>query len=182
MDYSLLSNYDSHFFLENYTDSNTVPSTGTFELNGVTDCGVGEISKDVKTYRTLNGNGWESVASLGQSISEFDINLVREGTGDAYDGTAGSTTYTKLKKWVLDAVAQAGSNAPKCLIEVIPRGDNTYEGNCYYVYPSKWNGGKKDTETGQEYSITVKPFGPMVPVTVTKTVSSETTTWSFAKI
>ena len=182
MEHALLSNYDSHFFLENYTDSNTVPSNGTFELNGITDCSVGEITKDVKTYRTLNGDGWESVASLGQSISEFDISLVREGTGDVYDGTAGSSTFTKLKKWFLDATAHGGSNAPKCLIEVIPRGDNDYEGNCYYVYPSKWNGGKKDTETAQEYSITVKPFGPVVPITVTKSTSGGTTTWSFAKI
>lgn len=182
MEYQLLSNYGSYFFLESYTDSSTLPPTGTFMLTSMIDCSVGEVTKDVKTYRTLDGNGWESVASLGQSISEFDLNFVREGTGDVYDGTAGSTTYTKLKKWVEDASKNGCQNVPKWLVEVIPRGDGSYEGNCYSVYYFKWNGGKRDPETGQEYSITLKPFGPVIPVTVTRTESGGTVTWSFAKI
>lgn len=180
-DYFTLSNFGVRYFLEAYTDSNTVPATGTNEMDGVISCTLGEVTKDIKRYKTLNGNGWDVVAALGQSQGDGSFDLVRLGEGDAYDGTAGTSTYTKLKKWFMDSAAEGGSVAPKTIVEVVPRGDGDYEGTVYYVIPNKWGAGRKDTETGQEYNFTVTPFGPQVPVTVTHTVSQGVETWTFAK-
>ena len=83
----------------------------------------------------------------------------------------------------MKSTAQGGQVSPKCIIEVVPRGDNTYEGTLYYVIPAKWGPGKKDTETGQEYSFDVSPFGPQVPLKVTYTPATGETpeSWAFAK-
>lgn len=182
-DYFVLSNFGVRYFLEDYVDSNTIPSAGTHELEGVISCSLGEINKDVKKYKTLNGNGWDSIAPLGQSQGDGTFELIRMGTGDPYVGTASSSTYTKLKKWFMDSTAEGGSVSPKCIIEVLPRGNNTYEGICYYVIPAKWGPGKKDTETGQEYSFDVSPFGPQKPVVVTYTPAAGETpeSWAFSE-
>lgn len=183
-DYFVLSNFDTHYFLEDYTDSNTVPAEGTTELDGLIGVNIGGLSKDTKTYKTLNGNGWDDVAALGQSQDEATFDAVREGDGNAYDGTSGSATYNRVKNWVLNSVTQGGTTSPKCIVEVIPRGENVYEGTCYYVIPSKFTPGKKDTEGAQEYSFEVKPFGPQVPLTVTHTAAAGETpeSWAFEKI
>ena len=83
----------------------------------------------------------------------------------------------------MKATAGAGVASPACIIEVVPRGNGTYEGICYYVIPNQWIPGTKDTETGQEYSFSVTPFGPQVPVKVTYTPAVEATpeSWSFTK-
>ena len=127
-------------------------------------------------YRTLDGNGWESVAALGQAQGDMTLNFLRAGTGDTFDGTAGSTTYSTLKNWVMNSVAQGGQTSPKCIILVRPRG-TAYEGVCYYVIPKSFADGEIG-ENGQEFSVTVTPFGPPVPVTVTKGSG----TWSFAAV
>jgi hypothetical protein len=182
-DYFVLSNFGVRYFLEDYVDSNTIPSSGSNELEGVISCTLGEINKDVKKYKTLNGNGWDSIAPLGQSQGDGTFELIRMGTGDPFVGEASTSTYTKLKDWFMDSTAEGGSVSPKCIIEVLPRGNDTYEGICYYVIPAKWGAGKKDTETGQEYSFDVTPFGPQQPVVVTHTPAAGSTpeSWAFAK-
>lgn len=186
-EYFTLSNFGVRYFLKDYTDSDTVPAAAgpSDELDSVLSADIGSFSKDVKAYKPLNGNGWDIIASLGQSQDDASFDLVRTGTGDAYVGTAGSSTYTKLRKWFMDAAAQGGNNSPKCIVEVVPRGGSTpaYEGTCFYVVPKNWGPGAKDTDTGQEYSITVSPFGPPQPVTVTHTPAAGSTpeSWAFAK-
>ena len=176
-EYFVLSNYDTHLFLAKYTDSATIPSSGT-ELTGVLPFTPPTVDKEVRKYRTLDGNGWESVAALGQAQGDMTLNFLRTGTGDTYDGTAGSTTYSTLKNWVMNSVAQGGQTSPKCIILVRPRG-TAYEGVCYYVIPKSFADGEIG-ENGQEFSVTVTPFGPPVPVTVTVTKGSGT--WSFAAV
>lgn len=182
-EYFVLSNFGVRYFMEAYTDSSTVPATGTNELKDILSCNLGAITKDTKKYKTLGGNGWDSIAPLGQGQDDATFEAIRGGTGDVYAGAAGTSTYTKVRDWVMKSTAQGGSVSPKCVIEVVPRGDNTYEGTLYYVIPAKWGPGKKDTETGQEYTFDVSPFGPQVPVTVTYTPAAGETpeSWAFAK-
>lgn len=174
-EYFVLSNFDTHLFLADYTDSATVPTNGT-ELTNVLPFTPPSIDKDVKKYRTLDGNGWESVAALGQAQGDMTLNFLRAGTGDLFDGKTGATTYSTLKSWVWNSTAQGGQTAPKCIVLVRPRGTG-YEGVCYYVIPKSFADGEIG-ENGQEFSVVVSPFGPPVPVTVTKTGS----TWAFAAV
>ena len=187
-EYFILSNFGVRYFLKDYTDSDTVPSPAgpSDEITSVLSCDLGGFSKEVKKYRTLNSNGWESIAPLGQSQDDATFELIREGEGDAYS-SAGTTTYSKLKTWCLNNNA-GGSASKKCIIEVVPRGMNgntpVYEGTCYVVIPSQWKPGTKDVETGQEYSITVSPFGPPIPVSVAYTPAEGSTpeSWAFTKL
>lgn len=174
-EYFVLSNFDTHLFLANYTDSATIPASGT-ELTNVLPFTPPSVDKEVRKYRTLDGNGWESVAALGQAQGDMTLNFLRAGTGDTFDGTAKTSTYSVLKAWVLGSVAQGGETAPKCVILVRPRG-TAYEGVCYYVIPKTFADGEIG-ENGQEYSVTVTPFGPPVPVAVTKTEGD----WSFTAV
>ena len=182
-DYFVLSNFGVRYFLEDYTDSDTVPASGTNELKGILSCSLGGVTKDTKKYRTLGGNGWESIAPLGQAQEDATFEAIREGSGDVYAGAAGTSTYTKVRDWYMKSAATGGQIAPKCIIEVVPRGNNTYEGTCYYVIPTKWTPGTKDDQSGQEYSFEVSPFGPQVPVTVTYTPAQGATpeSWAFAR-
>lgn len=180
--YSALSNFGVRYFLEDYTEG-TLPTSGTNELNDVLSCTLGEFTKDMKKYKTLNGDGWDVVVPLGQSQADATFEMVRTGEGNAYTGVAGTDAYTQLKHWFLNSVAAGGSTAKKYIVEVIPRGNNTYEGTVYSVLPLKWAPGKKDTEVGQEYSFDVTPFGAPVPVVVTHTPASGSTpeSWTFAQ-
>lgn len=179
-EYFVLSNFGVRYFMENYTDSNTVPASGTNELTDIISCTLGAITKDTKRYKTLGGNGWDSIAPLGQGQDDATFEAIRGGTGDVYAGKAGDSTYTKVRDWFMKSTAQGGQVSPKCIIEVVPRGDNTYEGTAYYVIPAKWGPGKKDTETGQEYTFDVSPFGPQVPLKVT--YDEENDSFEFEKV
>lgn len=184
VDYFVLSNFGVRYFKLPFTDSDTVPGTATTkdEITSVISCEFGAFSKENKKYRTLNGNGWEAVAPLGNSAEDGTFECVREGTGDAYSGKAGTSTYTKIKDWFIKATNGAGVKSPACIVEVLPRGNNTYEGTLWYVVPNNWGPGTKDTESGQEYSFTVTPLGPQVPLTVTYNNSQESgESWTFAK-
>jgi hypothetical protein len=182
-EYFVMSNFGVRYFFEAYTDSSTVPATGTKEIMDVLTNNLGQITKDTKKYKTLGGNGWDTVAALGQAQEDATFECVRGGTGDIYDGDAGTSTYTMIKDWFMKATAQGGIASAKCIVEVLPRGNGTFEGTCYYVVPSKWAPGKRDTETGQEYNFDITPFGPQVPVTVTYTpaVGETPESWAFAK-
>lgn len=184
-DYFVLSNFGVRYFKLPYTDSSTVPGEATLdnELTGVLNCDFGKFAKENKKYRTLNGNGWESVAPLGNTAEDGTFECVREGTGDPYLGTAGDSTYTKVKDWFMKATEGAGVNAPACIVEVLPRGNNVYEGTLWYVVPNNWGPGSRDTESGQEYSFTVTPIGPQVPVKVTYVPATEGAgeSWTLAK-
>lgn len=174
VEYFVLSNFGTRYFLSEYTDSDTVPSSAgpADEITSVLSSNIGVFTKENTKYRTLNGNGWESVAPLGNSSDDATFECLREGTGGVYQGVAGTETYTRLKDWFMKATAGAGKASPMCLIEVLPRGgtgNEQYEGTCYFVIPNQWSPGTKDTETGQEYSFTVTPFGPPIPLTVTYT-------------
>ena len=182
-EYFVLSNFGVRYFLETYTDSSTVPATNTTELMDILTCNLGAITKATKKYKTLGGSGWDSIAPLGQGQEDATFEAIRGGTGGAYVDTAGTTTYSQVRDWVMKSTAQGGQVSPKVIIEVVPRGDNAYEGTAFYVIPAKWTPGKKDTETGQEYSWEVSPFGPQIPLTVTYTPATGTTAeiWAFAK-
>lgn len=185
-EYFILSNFGVKYFLKDFVDSDTVPASATAadEITSILSCDIGKLNKENTKYRTLGGNGWEAVATLGNTAEDGTFECVREGTGGVYDGTAGSTSYQKIKNWFMKATAGAGVESPKCIVEVIPRGNNTYEGTCYYVVPNNWGPGTKDTETGQEYSFSVTTFGPPCPVTVTHTPAAGETpeSWSFVKV
>lgn len=181
-DYFYLSNFGVRYLLLDYTDANTIPSEATVkdEIQGVYSCSLGEINKEVTKKRTLNGNGWETIAALGNSQSDGTFELIRLGVGNPYVGNAGDDTYTKLKDWFMKATANAGSSSPKVIVEIVPRGGTDFEGTVYYVIPTTWGPGTKDTENGQEYSFTVSPFGPPVPVKVTHNTEAEES-WSFTR-
>ena len=82
----------------------------------------------------------------------------------------------------MKATETAGVSSPKIVIEIIDRGGEL-EGTAYFVVPSNWGPGAKDTENGQEYDFTVTPFGPPIPLIVTHTAATEGTeeSWTFAK-
>ncbi len=185
-DYFVLSNFGVRYFIKDYVDSDTVPASATVEdeITSIISCDLGTFNKENTKYRTLNSNGWEFVAPLGNSTEDGTFECVREGTGGIYQGGPGTTTYQKIKDWFLKATAGAGVASPKCIIEIIPRGDSNIEGTCYYVIPNQWAPGTKDTETGQEYSFSVTPFGPQVPITVSHTPASgdDPETWTFTKV
>lgn len=179
-----LSNFGLRYLLVNYTDANTIPAEATVsdELQGIYNCTLGEINKEVTKKRTLNGNGWETVAVLGNSQGDGTFDAIRLGVGNAYVGEAGTDTYTKIRDWFMKATANAGVTSPKTIIEIVDRGTEL-EGTVYNVVPANWGPGTKDTETGQEYSFTVTPFGAPIPVKVThKAASGETPeSWTFER-
>lgn len=175
----VLSNFGVRYFLETFVDSNTVPAAGSVEIKDVLGCSLGSISKDTKTYKTLNSGGWDSVVALGQAQDDASFECIRGGNGDYFTGNSGGTTYTMIKDWFMKSTALGGIAAPKCVVEVLPRGNNVYEGVCYYVIPSKWTPGKRDTEAGQEYNFDIKPFGAPIPVIVTH--NNETDVFTFVK-
>lgn len=184
-DYFVLSNFGVRYFLKDYTDSNTIPASATAadEITSVISCDLGTFTKENTKYRTLNSNGWESIAPLGNSSEDATFECVREGTGNPYTGTPGTTSYQKIKDWFMKATAGAGVSSPKCIVEVVPRGNDSFEGTCYYVIPNQWTPGAKNTENGQEYSFSVSPFGPQTPLVVTHTPASGGTeeSWGFSK-
>lgn len=182
-EYFVLSNFGTRYFKFAYTDSDTVPASSSSgqEIGSVLSCNLGSFTKETTKYRTLNGNGWELVAPLGNTSEDATFECVREGIGDVYLGVDGESTYTRIKNWFMEATKGAGATSPACIVEVLPRGGSTgneYEGTCYFVVPAQWTPGTKDTETGQEYSFTVSLFGPQIPVKVTV---GEGGTFTFAK-
>lgn len=178
VEYFVLGNFDVHAFLEDYVDSDTIPTSGTNELDGLLPFTPPGVTKDVARYRIMNANGWEALAPLGQSQSDCTVNLLRTGTGDVFIGATAASTYSKVKSWALSHAAQGGQAVPKCFVVVRPRSfDSTsYEGVCYFVIPSGFADGEIG-ENGQEYSVTVSPFGPPIPIKVTKTGN----TYTFSK-
>lgn len=175
----VLSNFGVRYFLEEYTDTNTIPTTGTNELKDLLSCTLGGITQENKKYKTLGGNGWDSIATLGKTQEDASFEAIRTGTGDVYTGGEGTTTYNKIRNWIM-GTNEGGVSTPKCIVEVVPRGKNIYEGTCYFVMPSKFTPATRDTETGQEYSFDVTPFGQPIPIKVTH--ASELDTWTFAKV
>lgn len=178
VDYFVLSNFGVRYYLMDFTDTETVPTSATpaNEITSVISCNIGAFSKENTKYRTLNSNGWESIATLGNASEDGEFQCVREGSGDVYAGEAGTGTYTRVKDWFMKATAGAGAQSPKCIVEILPRGANQYEATCYYCVPNQWTPGTRDTETGQEYSFTVSPFGPPVPLTATYAAATDTFT------
>lgn len=188
-DFTVLSNFGVRYFLMPFATGSTA-TAGTIvlsadgkslgaaaqgiptaaELEDVLSCSIGEVSKDVKTFRTLNSDGWESAVSLGQALSEGSMSLIRTGTGNPYVGAESGSTYNKLRKWMADAAATGGSNAPKAILEIVPRGGSSYEGTIYRCVPTNFDPGERNTSDGQEYSISVQPFG--CPISVVPTASS----------
>lgn len=177
-EYFLLSNFGVRYFMTDYENSAVVPASvgAADEITSVLSCDLGSFSKEVKKYRTLNGNGWESIAPLGQSSDDATFECVREGVGNPYVGTDGVTTYQKIKNWFMNSTKNGGETTPKVIVEIVPRGGtpDAFEGTAYYVIPNNWKPGTKDTETGQEYSFTVSPFGPQKPLSVSYNAANDT--------
>lgn len=186
----VLSDFGTIYLMTGYTDSNTVPETLTnaAELDGVLSCSpVGAVTKSNATYKVLNGDGWDSIATLGNSQDDLTLECIRTGTAGVYDGTDGTSTYTRIKNWFMNATQNAGVQSPKCLIELLPRGGasgtaSEYEATLVYVVPNSWNPGDRNTDSGQEFSFTVTPFGPVVPLSVVKSVEGSVTTYTFTKV
>lgn len=181
-EYFLLSNFGVRYLMKDYTNSETVPNSATVddEITSVISCDLGTFTKENTKYRTLNSNGWQSVAPLGNSSEDGTFECIREGTGGVYVGEAGDTTYQRMKDWFMKATSGAGKASPKCIIEIVPRGDSELEGTCYFVIPNQWAPGTKDTETGQVYSFSVTPFGPQIPIKVTHN-TEDSESWTFEK-
>ena len=189
VDYFVLSNFGVRYFIGSYTDSDTIPNSvgpdveGIQEITDVISCDGGKFSKENTKYRTLNSNGWESIATLGNSADDITFECIRTGKGNPYDGTEGSQTYNRVKHWFMEATQNAGAESPKVLIELLPRGPGVYEGTCFYIVPNNWGPGTRDTETGQEYSFVVSPFGPQQPLVVNYVPASGETkeSWTLSK-
>ena len=175
-DYSVISNYGVRYFLLTTTDALATGENAlktdlqlltSDELTDVLSANLGEISKDVKTFKTLNGGGWDSAVPLGQSVSEGSMNLIRVGEGNY--SSSGTTSYDKLRKWVTDATSTGGSTSAKVLVEVVPRGTEAnsggtgthpiYDANAYLVTPTKFNPGERNTDNGQEFDISFQEYG-----------------------
>lgn len=163
-----LSNFGLRYLLVDYDGVRVIPTEATVEdeLQGIYSCTLGEINKEVTKKRTLNGNGWETVAVLGNSQGDGSFDAVRLGVGNAYVGKTGEDTYTRIRDWFMKATSNGGIGSPKTIIEIVDRGTQL-EGTVYNVLPTTWGPGTKDTDTGQEYSFTVTPFGAPIPVKVT---------------
>lgn len=165
--YMSLSNYGYHLFIENFESSDIVPSEGTKEVKGILSVNIGGVSKDIQTYRTLDGEGYESIVSLGQALAEGSINCLRTGVNSVYTGEEGDSAYQYFRKWMDEATANGGVNAERAIVEVVPRGES-YEGTVYYCVPVNFQPGEKSTDGGQTFSLSVKPFGKSVPVKVSE--------------
>lgn len=180
-DYSVLSNFGVRYFLMDYKEG-TIAEDGKIVINNnalvgtstdligeildVLECNPGAISKDVKTFKTLNCDGWDSAVPLGQSIGEGSMSLIRTGTGNVFGVTASNDTFNKLKSWMMSATASGGVNAAKALVEVVPRG-TAYEATVYRCVPTNFDNGAKTTSDGQEYSISFQAFGKPIPAVAT---------------
>lgn len=175
IDVQVLSNFGVRYFLTTTAPTTTLADVTANEIKDVLSCNPGSINKDVKTFKTLNGGGWDSAVSLGQSLSEGNMSLIRTGQGDVFDGDDESSTYNKLKTWVYKATAEGGANAERYLIEVVPRGKSAgsavYEGTAYHVVPTAFDPGEKNTSDGQEYSINFQGYGEPTPLQVEVTGS-----------
>ena len=175
-DYSVLSNFGVRYFLADVADvfssgvlKSSVLLTAGEEITDVLSCDVGEISKEVKTFKTLNGDGWDSAVPLGQSVSEGNMSLIRTGTGQY--SSSGTTSYDRLRAWMESAAAAGGATAAKALVEVVPRGQDVnsgtgatgthtiFDATAYIVTPTRFNPGERNTSDGQEYSISFQPYG-----------------------
>lgn len=183
--YFALSNFGTHYFLEDFVDSDTVPASvqvGTNEFEGIISCSSFNLQKNTQKYNTLDGNGWESVVALGNQMEDLEFEAIRLGTGNVYNGTAGTSTFTLIEEWFMGATAGAGNASPKTLIEIIPRGAGTemvYEATAFNVIPKAFNGGAKNTDDGQLFNFTLSPFGPPHPCTVEFTPKTDTTPATF---
>ena len=175
-DYSVLSNFGVRYFLLDVADALATSGKALKadlqlatdnELTDVLSCNVGEISKEVKTFKTLNGDGWDSAVPLGQSVGEGSMSLIRVGEGQY--SASGTSAYDKLRKWVTDATAAGGATAAKVLVEVVPRGSEAnsggtgthpiYDSTGYLVVPTRFNPGERNTSDGQEFDVSFQPYG-----------------------
>lgn len=185
----VLSNFGVRYFM--YTDaeyafddkSSSLLSTAGEEIESVLSCDIGGLTKENTKYRTLNSDGWESVAVLGNTAEDGTFECLREGQGTTYTGT--QDTFSKIKKWFLEATSSAGKAASRVIVEVVPRGTsssgNVYEATAYHVIPNTWTPGTKDTETGQEYSFTVTPFDKPEILSVAESEEGNKTIFTFTK-
>lgn len=175
-DYSVLSNFGVRYFLltptaalatgGNALKTDLQLSSGN-ELTDILSANLGEISKDVKTFKTLNGGGWDSAVPLGQSISEGSMNLIRVGEGNY--SSSGTSTYDRLRKWVSDATSTGGATSAMVIVEVVPRGTEAnsggtgthpiYDATGYLVTPTRFNPGERNTDNGQEFDISFQAYG-----------------------
>jgi len=178
MNYLILSNFDTHLFLGDYDPNNpTALATTVQELPNVLPFTPPELSKDVARYRTLDGDGWESIAPLGQSQSDMTLNFLRADVGNAYTGIVGSDNYSILRNWIDSSTALGGQASAKWIYFVRPRG-TMYEGVAFSCIGSNFADGESG-ENGQEFSVTATPFGPQVPLNVTRNPS--TMGWTFSR-
>lgn len=185
----VLSNFGVRYFMytdDEYvfnTEGNSLSSTAGEEIESVLSCDIGGLTKENTKYRTLNSDGWESVAVLGNTAEDGTFECLREGQGTTYTGT--QDTFSKIKKWFLEATSSAGKAASRVIVEVVPRGtsgsNNVYEATAYHVIPNTWTPGTKDTETGQEYSFTVTPFDKPEILSVEESEEENKTTFTFTK-
>lgn len=174
MEYLLASWFGCRYFLFDYT-KDTVPeaSTPESELIGLTSASLGSISNLVSTYRTLNSNGYVSVANAGKEHDDATLDFVRTD----------ESTYNRIRTWVEETKPNSGNSNARILIEVVPKpmaGDGSYEGTMYTVMGKKLTPGPRNTDDGQTFSVTVTPFGP--PVHLTVTYRQETDTFAFSKV
>lgn len=192
-DYSVLSNFGVRYFLMSTgdalgTDGKSLKAnlqlTSGDELTDVLSCNVGEISKEVKTFKTLNGDGWDSAVPLGQSVGEGNMSLIRVGEGQY--NSSGTTAYDKLRAWVTAATAAGGATAARVLVEVVPRGTeaNTgtgasgthpiYDATGYLVTPTRFNPGERNTSDGQEFDVSFQPYGAPMTSNAYSTIAAGT--------
>jgi hypothetical protein len=184
----VLSNFDTHVFIGNYTDNTTVPASAN-ELEDVINFSGGTITKDKKTYKTLTNDGWDSIAMLGQSVDDIQINLIRQAKGTYTNGATGTDAYTVLRKWFDASVSAAATQSDLCKNVIIARkrlnatsGQPEYEGLMYHVTPSAFTDGDADPDNGQEFNVTLAVFQAPVHITVTKSESQGVVSWAFAAI
>lgn len=163
-----LSNFGYHLFVEPFENSDTIPASLSHEVSGILSVDLGGITKNVQAYHTLDGNGFETVVSLGQAVDDGVISCLRTGEGDIYlNEEIEGSAFSYFSKWIDESTEQGGANSERWLVEVVPRGTG-YEAKAYAVIPQNFKPGTKSADGGQTFSLTVKPFGRPVPVKVTE--------------
>ena len=183
----ILSNFDTHLMLSDYKQTLDSTKIDAVEYEDIINIDLGEITKDVKQYKTLTNDGWDSLAVLGQSIGDITIEFVRNMKG-VYIGSSdeGTTPYEVFKKWYDSSLSAAAGTQKKNLYIAKPRyvdlgspavATKKYEIDCYHVIPKNWTPGPIDPDNGQTFSITLAAFGAPQQATEKSGSSHSSGTW-----
>lgn len=168
----------SRYFYASKPETGTVPTSGT-ELVGVITASGGTVTKSYGEVRPLNSDGFADRFSTIADVENLTLSCVRPKSDGIYTGADSTGTYAKLREWV-DTVGVNTVDSDKCVIECIPRGNNTYEGSMWICTPESVKDHDRELEGFQGYDCSFICIGPKVPIEVTYTKSTDS--FAFAEV